>query len=59
MDRDKRIKQLCDDIELLQDWIVDHPLADYYTKKTVVDKWKAKCEECQELIRNLPNTNIN
>jgi hypothetical protein len=48
---DNKIKELSDEIEALEMWVVDHPDADYHTKKEVVDKWAAKNEERLRLIK--------
>jgi hypothetical protein len=52
MDSKIRFKQLSDEIEELQNWIVDHPQADYYAKLTVLEKWTNKCAERQTLVQS-------
>lgn len=52
MDKLTKFNQLNDEIEELQNWVVDHPNADYFAKMEVVTKWIAKTNERQVLIQD-------
>jgi 3-methyladenine DNA glycosylase AlkC len=46
----KELIALSDQIEEYQNWIVDHPNADYYAKMEVLDKWTQACNKRQHII---------
>jgi len=51
MHNNEILQQLSDEIEKLQEWIVDHPLADYYAKMEVLNKWTEKTNQRQAIIQ--------
>jgi hypothetical protein len=50
MDNNKKLIELSDEIEQLQNWVVDHPAADHYAKMEVVAQWIEKSNERQRII---------
>jgi hypothetical protein len=55
MDKQK-FTQLSNEIEELQNWIVDHPNADYFAKKEVLVRWNSKVKERNRLLNNDPQS---